>query len=97
MWYNISMFPHARFKRFLRGASVVGLSVFISFFLFRLSTAGSLTPSAAPASTMNSVEEVYNSLVGTFDSSAVVASSQGNALQIAKCITSAMTGGPGCP
>ncbi len=47
--------------------------------------AGSLTPSASPGSTMKTLEEIYNPLAGTFDSSSISADLNGSALQIAQC------------
>jgi hypothetical protein len=77
--------------------AIIGVSVVVIVFLFRLTTAGSLTPTAAPATSMESLEDVYGALVGTFDSSGIVASKQGGAMEISKCIISAVTGGAGCP
>jgi len=74
----------------------VTFSVVLIVGLFRLGEAGSLTPPAAPAGTMNEIEEVYDALVGSYDSSAVVASRNGNALQISKCIIDKVNGSP-CP
>jgi hypothetical protein len=65
--------------------------------LFQLTGAGSISPSAPPAGTMNSIEEIYDPLIGTYDSSAVVADDDGNALEISKCIIDVVNGGPGCP
>jgi hypothetical protein len=83
-------------KSFLRSILVISASILIVFFVFRLAVAGSLTPPGAPAGTMHSLQEMYDSLVGTFDSSAVVANSNGDALQISKCIIAQITGGS-CP
>lgn len=58
--------------------------------------AGNLTPPAIVTSTMRTSEEVYNALVGNFDSSGISASSTGNALQIAKCAIEKISGGS-CP
>ncbi|MGC9603505.1 MAG: hypothetical protein ABSF47_03495, partial [Minisyncoccia bacterium] len=62
---------------------VVLLSLFATFSLAR---AGSLTPSATPASTMNSLSDVYNAVAGTFDSSAVTPSATGTLIQNLKYI-----------
>lgn len=75
---------------------MVLVSVALIVGAFRLSVAGSLTPPAAPAGTMNELEEVYDALVGDYDSSAVVASRNGNALEISKCIIDKVNGSP-CP
>jgi hypothetical protein len=91
------MVSRARIQQFLRSVVIVGVSVFLVMTLFRLADAGSLTPSTAPAATMNSIEEIYESLVGTYDSSAVVADDDGSALEISKCIIDVVNGGAGCP
>jgi hypothetical protein len=75
---------------------MVAVSVGLIVGAFQLSGAGSLTPPAAPAGTMNEIEEVYDALVGDFDSSAVVASRNGNVLEISKCIIDKINGSP-CP
>lgn len=86
-----------RIKRTTRTLMVIVLSIIIVTALFRLTEAGSLTPSAAPASSMQSLDDLYQALVGTYDSSAVVASNNGSALQISKCIILKITGGTPCP
>ncbi|MDP3245008.1 MAG: hypothetical protein Q8M83_05145 [bacterium] len=48
--------------------------------------AGSLTPSAAPGSTMRSLEEIFNVLAGTYDASGQTASLNGNVSQQLKYI-----------
>lgn len=83
--------------RLARGVLVVAFSIVIVTMLFRLTEAGPLDPSAPPASTSQSIEDIYQSLVGTFDSSGVVASKSGSALQISKCIILKITGGTPCP
>jgi hypothetical protein len=85
------------FAQAVRTVAMVGAAVFVLSLVFRVAGAGSLTPVVLPASTMQSVEEVYTLLVGTFDSSGVVASKQGGAMEVSKCIISAITGGAGCP
>jgi len=42
-----------------------------------VAVAGSLTPSASPASTMKTLQEIYDSIAGTFDSSSITASQNG--------------------
>jgi hypothetical protein len=86
-------------RRLLRAVLMIGVSVFAIVFLYRLTGAGSLNPVSAPAGTMNATEDIYDALVGSgsFDSSAVVASANGNALEISKCIIDIVDGGPGCP
>lgn len=68
----------------------IGISVFIARLIVK---AGSLTPSASPASTMNALSDVYNVLVGTYDSSGVSASSTGDAFQITQCAITKIQGG----
>ena len=82
---------------YLKNVSIIVFAFAIIFGLFRLTNAGSLTPFASPASTMHSLQEVYDVLVGTFDSSAVVASKQGDVFQVTRCITQKITGGAICP
>jgi hypothetical protein len=85
-------------KRTARSLLITGVSVFLIGFVFRLVDAGSLTPPAPPvAGTMNTIEESYDALVGTFDSSTVVQDDDGNALEISKCIIDVVNGGAGCP
>lgn len=81
----------------LRGVAIVAVSIGILVAAFRLTEAGSLTPTAAPAGTMTSLNTLYASLASvSFDSSAIVASRSGGALEISKCIIARMTGGS-CP
>lgn len=88
---------HTGKYRVVRGVLVVVLSVVIVTMLFRLTEAGSLTPSAPPASTSVSVEDIYDVLASTgFDSSSITASKNGSALQISKCIILKVTGGTPC-
>jgi len=84
-------------KRMIRDVMVISLSSAVIFMIFRLTSAGSLTPDASPAGTMHSLQESYDVLVGTFDSSGVVASGNGDAFQVTKCIINKLTGGPICP
>ena len=84
------------FKRRVRKTAVFISSFFIIGLLFRVSEAGVLDPTFSPASTMNTIELTYQALVGTHDSSAVVASKSGDAFQIAKCITRKITGQTPC-
>jgi len=62
---------------------VVTLSLFLTVGIVR---AGSLTPSGSPASTMRTLQEIYDSLAGTFDSTSVTATSTGSLVQILKYI-----------
>lgn len=82
----------------MRNVLIVAVSVAVVTMIFRLTEAGSLTPSAPPAGTMNSLGEIYAPLASSgYDSLGVVGSKNGNALQIAKCIISKITGGTPCP
>lgn len=85
-------------KRSLRSFFVMAISVFVIVSLFRMTEAGTLTPALSPASTMNSLEDAYDALVGSsFDSSLITADKDGSAIQVAKCIIEKMTGGTPCP
>lgn len=85
-------------KRYLPTAAAVLVCMLIIVFAFRLSEAGTLAPTSPPAGSMRSLNEIYDALVGTtYDSSAVVASRSGNALEISKCIIQKITGGTPCP
>lgn len=56
--------------------------------------AGSLTPSASPAATMRTVEEVYNSLASSsFSNSGLASDFNGSAIEIAKCAITKIEGG----
>lgn len=85
-------------RRAVRNVLVVVVGIVVVATLFRLTGAGLLSPSTAPASSAQSFEDLYNSLASDgYDSSAVTPSKNGNALQIAKCIMAKMTGGAPCP
>ncbi len=82
----------------LRNVLVVLIGVLLVLVIVQLTEAGSLTPSSAPAGTMQSLEEIYAPLASAgYDSSGVVAAKNGDALQIAKCIIQKITGGTPCP
>lgn len=82
----------------IRTIAIIVISVVVVTMIFRLTEAGSLTPSASPAGTMHSLEEIYAPLASSgYDSSGVIASKHGDALQIAKCIIQKITGGTPCP
>src|SRR3989344_2159778 len=62
-------------------------AVVISLFVIYVGVyAGNLTPSANPASTMYTLTQLYNSIAGTFDSSAITASSTGSIIEQLKYI-----------
>ncbi len=92
----MAMLTRDSFKRFCRNMLVVFVSVFIILGAFRLGNAGSLTPSSAPAATMHSLQEQYDALVGTFNSSTITGSKNGDAFQVTKCIILKVTGGTPC-
>ncbi len=50
--------------------------------------AGSLTPSASPASTMSTLQNIYDSIAGTFDSSGIASSQNGSLIQALKYLNS---------
>lgn len=83
-------------KKFFRSVFIVAASVTILVVFFHLVSAGTLNPTGIPNSSMRSASEIYESLAGTFDSSGIAASSNGDALQIAKCIIQRMAGNS-CP
>ncbi len=85
-----------RMHSFFRSALMIAISVFVIVVAFRVVGAGVLSPVAAPAGTMKSAADLYDVLVGTYDSSSVVASRQGSALQVTKCIIGKINGSP-CP
>lgn len=66
-----------------------GLTVLLSVVsLTAIAFAGSLTPPASPASTFYTLEEIYNSIAGTFDSSSISSSTTGSLIQGIKYINS---------
>jgi hypothetical protein len=82
----------------MRNVFIVLVSVAVVMALFQLTSAGSLTPSFAPASTFHTLEDIYASLASTsYDASSITASKTGSALQISKCIILKLTGGTPCP
>lgn len=81
---------------FFRSLAIIVISLMVIGVAFRLVEAGSLTPSATPASTMNSLEDAYNALVGTFDSSSITKDLNGSALEVSRCIITQIDGGT-CP
>ena len=81
----------------LRNLAVVVVIVLVIATGFRVVAAGLLDPSAAPASTMNTLASIFGALASpSYDASAISASTQGSALQISRCIILRMTGSS-CP
>ncbi|OGN01623.1 MAG: hypothetical protein A3I26_00220 [Candidatus Yanofskybacteria bacterium RIFCSPLOWO2_02_FULL_43_10] len=90
-------FQTGKIKKIGREALIIIIGIFAVIYIIRTVQAGSLTPSASPASTLKTLQEVYDPLVGTsHDSSSVVAGQNGDALQIMKCIISKLNTGS-CP
>ncbi|OGN08280.1 MAG: hypothetical protein A2750_00465 [Candidatus Yanofskybacteria bacterium RIFCSPHIGHO2_01_FULL_45_42] len=78
--------PKSKIKKLIRETAIIILSVLAIVAVFRLVQAGSLTPSASPASTFNTLSDIFNSLAsGSYDSSAITANANGSSLQIMKC------------
>lgn len=70
----------------VRRASFVSLA---SIFLFAVVvSAGSLTPSGVPGSTMHSLAEIYDSIAGTFSSTGIAANQNGSLIENLKFIES---------
>lgn len=61
--------------------------------IIKFTEAGVLTPSASPASTMQTTGDIYNVLAGTYNSSGISANQNGSAVQILKCIITNLDGG----
>lgn len=90
-------YMNMRVRKILRQSGVIGVSIFVIVSVFRLSRAGLLTPSSAPAGTFNAANEIFDALASAgFDSGSVTAVKHGNALQISRCIINRITGGT-CP
>jgi hypothetical protein len=81
-------------KIILHDLSIIVVSVSIVYFAF-IAYAGNLLPPeiGTASSTMRSLDEIYNTLAGTPDLSAVTPREDGNAMDILKCITTKMNGG----
>jgi hypothetical protein len=80
----------------IRTVAVVLASVFVVGFVFRMTEAGSLTPSSAPAATLRTLEEIFNPLAGTYDSSSVPGIKNGDIMNEVKCLIGKMKGFGGC-
>src|SRR3989344_3792693 len=70
-------------RKLIHAISAVVISLFV---IYVGAYAGNLTPSANPASTMYTLTQLYNSIAGTFDSSAITASSTGSIIEQLKYI-----------
>ena len=81
----------------VRSAAIVMVAVVVVIGVYSLGGAGSLTPSVAPAGTLDTVGSVYDTIASAgFDSSGIVADPNGGAFELAKCVIAKMTGGT-CP
>ncbi|MDP3245005.1 MAG: hypothetical protein Q8M83_05130 [bacterium] len=69
---------------------VAFLIIFSVFKIIEAVSAGSLNPTAAPAATMRSLEDVYNRMAGAYDASGETANSNGTVLQQLKDIKTRM-------
>ncbi len=68
------------------------------YLISKVTRAGSITPSAAPAGAMRTLHEIYDVIAATstVNASSSAASSTGNAIQIAQCMITKLQGGS-CP
>jgi hypothetical protein len=83
-----------RFKNFIATILIIGIDILTIFAIIKIVEAGSLNPSGAPAATMQSVQNIYDSLASTsFDSSSISGASDGSAIQVMKCIITKLQGG----
>ena len=87
---------------FKKSAAIVLLEIaLVAGALYGISAitkAGSLTPSGVPASSMRTLQDISDVLAATstVNASSSAASSTGNAIQIAECMITKLTGGS-CP
>ncbi|MBI2591178.1 MAG: DUF1566 domain-containing protein [Candidatus Brennerbacteria bacterium] len=80
--------------RFFGGVLKGGLTVMISvLMIYGIVQAGSLTPSASPAATMRSLQELWDKIAGTTDNTSTTADMSGNVTQMVKYIAQHMPGG----
>ncbi len=82
--------PKSRFKTILQSSLTVFISVLM---IYGIAQAGSLTPSASPAATMHTLQELWDKIAGTADNSATTADLSGNLTQMVKYIGQHMPGG----
>jgi hypothetical protein len=85
------MLEHKRYsilKRVLRALfKKPAITAFVSLLsLASFVTAGSLTPPGAPASTMNTLAEIFDSIAGTFNSASITANQNGSLIEVMKYV-----------
>lgn len=85
-----------KLKKYLTRVAILAASFLLALGILQLAEAGSLTPNAVPGGTMQSIQSVYDSLTGTFDSSSITSDAAGSAIEIARCAAARLTGGS-CP
>ncbi len=94
-----------KFFREKRGARFWGLILIEAmcvvggvYLISKVTRAGIITPSASPAGTMRTLQEIYDvvAATSTVNASSSAASSTGNAIQIAQCMIMKLQGGS-CP
>ncbi len=78
-------------KKILYDLFIIVISVSVLYFALAV-YAGSLVPPGPAGSTMMSLEDIYNALAGTYNSSAAEAKEDGNVMEILKCITNKING-----
>jgi hypothetical protein len=76
-----------KIKKTIRELLIIVIAVVAVAKIVNWVQAGSLTVTNPPVGTLRTVQEIYDSLVGTFDSTSTTANINGNALQIMKCAT----------
>ena len=83
-----------RHSRLFGGLLKGGLTVLIAvLMIYGIVQAGSLTPSASPAATMRTLQELWDKIAGTTDNTATTADMSGNVTQMVKYIAQHMPGG----
>lgn len=79
-------------KKILYDLFIIVISVSALYFALVV-YAGILAPPGPAGSTMMPLEDIYNALAGTYNSSAAEAKEDGNVMEILKCITNKINGG----
>lgn len=85
--------PEKSKTKIFKYAAIYIVALFLLFGVFQVVSrvrAGNLNPGASPAATMDSLEDVYNITVGTYDSSGVSADADGDILEQLKAIKERM-------